>query len=369
MRIKKLLILLSILYVGQGSAFISELCSFFKQKRDSNYPKEYCINLMWINKKLKQPQASIFPNYSFSSYKKTICEWHRLNPGAKINIWYDSLMITQEAVKNTIGLIGKVSDLISLKDIRELKIVKKNAQVFSDDIPVYFRADILRIIIAKNLLKENTNLYFVYSDLDIKPLSKKDLFDRVTLKELDRYSIIMAHEYNLMNFENGFFIANYNKNLIKSMSLYLKVNIKIANQALSHTTRNKALALISECGFANLDILFSYKHYLDGHGKIILDSQQEYDINRDGLDPLVSGSVLASKFKFVSDCKTVNKSNFVSTKKINIPPCGKKYGIQAPGIEEIRNMLNKKHKLKLADCDDSNYCFSSNSTRFVHIEN
>lgn len=195
-----------------------------------NYPQQYSINLMWINRGLKADQKYIYPSGEDDGKKflNTIVAWAGKNPESIICLWFDSNTTTQEAVKNTqeafnqeVAKFGKDIAKLELRDIRDLTIVKNNYDVFSSDIPVYLRADLLRAVLAEEILQQNKHSYFVYADFDVKPLSKTELFDTKTLENLKKYHFVMAHENNTLGFENSFQIFTYDENLLKAANVML----------------------------------------------------------------------------------------------------------------------------------------------------
>ncbi len=195
-----------------------------------DYPQQYSINLMWINRQLQKDQRYVYPSGGDDGKKflNTIVAWAQKNPTSIIHIWFDSSTTTQEAVKNTqeafnreAAKFGKDVAKLELRDIRDLTVVRNNQDVFSSDIPVYLRADLLRAVLAEEILQQDKHFYFVYADFDVKPLSKTELFDTKTLENLKKYHFVMAHENNTLGFENSFQIFTYDENLLKAANIML----------------------------------------------------------------------------------------------------------------------------------------------------
>jgi hypothetical protein len=182
------------------------------------YTEKYEINLMWINKDKC--------DFLFCDEEKTknviniALRWAEKNPEAKIIIWYDSEFINspETAVKNSSKLIKDKTknEQIVFKNIRELDLVKKHESVFSNELPVYFRADLLREIIIFEVLNNNKTNCFVYTDIDIKPMTKKQLFDDETVYHLKKYGFILARTAK-GNVENGFQMIVKNDIAIKAI--------------------------------------------------------------------------------------------------------------------------------------------------------
>ena len=138
-------------------------------------------------------------------------------------------MTPSDAIKNTQDYIDKkrehlVGAPILLKDIRSLTTIQKNADIFSDKTPVYFRADLGRVIAALKSVKQDSKP-FVYADIDVKPMSAKKLFNEETQKNLAKYGIVMALDRSF-GFENRFQIVTNKPELLKAMQKTLvKLNI------------------------------------------------------------------------------------------------------------------------------------------------
>lgn len=268
-----------------------------------NYPKEYTINLMWINKKPDINQNFIYPAKDETELKQNfinkILKWAQKNQESKIVLWFDSQMISKNAIDNTRTIIdqefakyrNKIAK-VELRDIRDLSYVKKYPEVFSADIPLYFRVDLLRVIAAYCSILADKNLCFVYSDIDIEPLSKRQLFDRATLNNLSQYGIVMANQYNLYGFENSFQITTYNENLFKAIkSILIKLNILRAYNFLKAPKDDRwklRCSFFQEVVYKSYYLMFVYFYSLKGLGVLKLDgADHNYDKNSDGLEPFV----------------------------------------------------------------------------------
>ncbi len=185
-------------------------------------PDQYSINLMWINK-TKMPSDQEFLFGKGSTFKereldfqkrfiKPVAKWAKTNPGSFINIWIDSEMATPQAIEQSrIALQNALEKtthgIIQFRDVRSIEVVNANAGAFSEKIPVYFRVDLLRAIAADYTLKKRETKFFVYGDIDMKPLSANEIFDKRTVNFLNDYGFVMAKGGHL-GFENGFQILN-----------------------------------------------------------------------------------------------------------------------------------------------------------------
>ena len=176
---------------------------------------QYSINLMWINKnKIPEHQEFLFGNES--SFKEKfidpVSKWAIKNPGSLINIWVDGELATQESIERSrIALELVLEDtshgVIQFRDVRSIDAVHSNPRAFSANIPIYFRVDLLRAIAADYTLRKKETKFFVYGDIDMDPLSGKELFDKRTINYLKEFGFVMAKGQTI-GFENGFQILN-----------------------------------------------------------------------------------------------------------------------------------------------------------------
>jgi|ERR1700733_465773 len=334
-----------------SSLFSFNMLNFFTKDPTTavNYPKEYSINLMWINRQAYANQEYIYPATKENNFGKefldTTLKWAKQNPEGTINLWFDSLLTTKEAIQNTQECINqeilKCHNRISkieLKDIRQLTRVHKNPEIFSTEIPVYFRADLSRAIVAEEMIRQNKNSYFVYADFDVKPMTKIQLFDRKTLDLLNKYNFVMAKTANKLGFENGFQIFTYNEKLLKAMRLMLiKANILRAHTFLEEAKEkedpnsilnNARVWKIQEIGFQenvfySYPLMYTYFCQLQNTGSLMLSkSNTSYNKDRDDKDVLNN----YAKIIMCHSSALVHMSNFpMPTKQVSVPPTTSAY--------------------------------------------
>lgn len=81
---------------------------------------------------------------------------------------------------------------------------------------VYYRVDILKVLIGQNSYsdQENKCRYIIVSDLDVEPMSEEQLFNPITVKWLDSYGYVFTNNgYGL--FQNSFFILDTENDKVK----------------------------------------------------------------------------------------------------------------------------------------------------------
>lgn len=142
-------------------------------------PDQYSINLMWINKeKIPDSQEFLFDNKDEFEKKfiEPVSKWAKAHPESVINIWVDIEMATSDAIERSKkallnALEGTSHGKINFRDVRSLDIVRSNSEVFNEQMFIYFRADLLRAIVADDTLRKKETKFCVYGDLDMEPLS------------------------------------------------------------------------------------------------------------------------------------------------------------------------------------------------------
>jgi len=304
-------------------------------------PKKYSINLMWINRSALLDQPYIYPidheNNTFD-YLDTLVQWALYNPEGSINLWYDGLLTSEKAVKATqkqINALREKKELtrcdIALKDIRDCEFIQKMPDLFSADMPVYWRADFARAIVVMEEVKNNQDACCIYTDFDIKPLKKEQLFDQDSLHLLKKFGFVMAYEQNLVGFENSFQMFMYDEKLLKAIQdIIITANI-IRGRSFQKEIEEKEQPTGFFCNpvvwkrhevsfqenvFYSYPLMHTYLGQLHGTTKLtLLDKGHEYDL-KDSSSFEIDTSLLmvkSSAYEYVSQCP-------IPTKKVSAPP-------------------------------------------------
>lgn len=229
-----------------------------------SFAANYNINLMWINKKLDSDQEY------FCSTTKTedlymkdcvnpIAYWlKKLPKNASLNVWYDSKMSDKkliERIKKDLmftpdGSLEAIEDTrLSFLDLRTLPDVENNSDIFSEKIPVYFRADLLRAIVGDYMAREFPEQYTVYADFNIPALDEENLFDKETTANLKNFGFVMAENraFDFENrYENAFFILDpKNASLMKAhRAAVIDINIKRGKEYINRGLTKKERFMI-----------------------------------------------------------------------------------------------------------------------------
>jgi hypothetical protein len=209
-------------------------------EQSGNDEFSYSVNFIWINNRLHSQQKYIFPDHKLGDFNTHMLNWAKMNTNAPIYLWYDGEYTSQDAIASTNALITKSGVTnFTLKDIRDLNIVKQNAEVFSYKLPVYFRADLIRPAAAYEILSQmplqTQTSCFVYADIDVPAISKAELFDKLTTLYLNKLGIVMASS-GWLGFENSFQIFCNKQNILRAIKLaIIDVNFKTARLALAES--------------------------------------------------------------------------------------------------------------------------------------
>ena len=330
------------------------LSNIFLYSADSHSP--YSINLMRINKKMDERQKHVIAkqdDIERIQYEPHIRSWAEKNPDAEINFWVDSRVTSDEAIqsfKYWIASQDKTRDHIILRDIRStLEEVKKDHQVevFSDKMPVYFRADLLRVLVTMHVASEQKKGYVVYADLDVKPMNKEKLFDSQTVSKLDKYGMVVTHG-GWLGFENSFHILNASDSvaMLALNRAIIEVNIARAQNALHGKFYNTSgrqpegpIKPLTQVVYDSYPSLFKYLYHEKGLGKLqvcrIEDGVKHYEVydyQKHGikffglrqLNSNISFEPIDEEIKTGNTRKFID-SMYVPTKCIKVPPaagCG-----------------------------------------------
>ena len=290
---------------------------------------QYSVNLIWINKELNNDERCIFPDNKSNNFLNNIKSWALENDF--VNIWYDSATTTDTQVKNTKNFLKTIKN-VEIKDISDLA-PNYGSNIFSNKLPLYFRVDLIRAILAFEAASGGET--FVYADMDMPPVSKKDLFDPRTVYILKTFGTVMAHGGPL-GFENGFQIVSpHNENLLLNMNRYLiDLNLKRADFAIKngcfradgytyqHNQPMNSLAQIVYGSYPDMfKCFYSAERWIDIQYQEFIGSKE--NLGRSSIVEL--GKVKSNLVKSMIS-KGPKKVKY-PTKEVNLPPAGMEYGL------------------------------------------
>lgn len=202
----------------------------------------YSINLLWFNKNKNLEQQYIYPAKTEEDLKKqylySALKWKSANPEAKVNIWYDSTMLSEKALEETQNVIKQEESSIQLKDFSKIEVVRKNSTIFSEGFPFYCKIDTAKLIVSYNEITDENNDAVIFTDLlvgdkrkDKGRMGKDELFSEKNMQEIQNLGMLN----NSLN-ENQFLLFVKNNLSVSA----LKHSINICLNTLDHTLKNIA---------------------------------------------------------------------------------------------------------------------------------
>lgn len=248
----------------------------------------YSINLAWINRTLDPQQPYLYPGKDqrilIDMLLSPVMKWAEANPDADVNLWYDSEQSTYHAVRNTRAVLEQQLGErnlrnVFLKDVREIAIVKDNPDTFSDQIPVYFRIDLLKAIVIVHSIEHDKRDAAIFSDLEVGDLrkdhdrmAKDELFNSPSMKALKESGLIMNRGVTT-------FVENQFLQLINSPQMLSSIKHSVVNAglmriefALNHSSDEKKILLLVNLGESVFKSLsgdaFKYFCLLESGGSI-----------------------------------------------------------------------------------------------------
>jgi hypothetical protein len=330
---------------------------------------DYSVNLMWVNRSFQPSQNWLFPAANEQilneKYLNSILAWARSIQGGIVQVWYDSALTSGEALQNTKKSLedracgdDQLSGIV-LKDVREVPLVREHPRVFSSQMNVYFRVDLLRAIAAFHEVSSNPRSYFVYGDFDMEPLTREELFDPETVQNLKSVGIVVA-KWGDEGVENGFQIVSGAKpHLLEAMKLavidlnleraerFLKGKLYVPRLRKAFSPREawmasdgqdqwkNAGAAIAQMVYESYSNLYRYFYHLENLGSLKVLSvsknqgdptqEEDYEKEKHGLIPfgVETSRIIEDTFKFdaVDPSLKLDRYGFppVPAKKVKLP--------------------------------------------------
>ncbi len=190
----------------------------------------YTLNFLWVNLNPQDRATHIAQNIfglglderenhplendeeTQKTFMYKLRTWVELNPDATINLWYDSALVTEKARENTLIALQTIHEVthttLVLRDVRLLSnIPPELLPTLHPGTPVYYRVDLLKILIADSYFGCSKIKYAVISDIDVRPMPAKQLFDRTTLLYLDTKGYVFTN-VGMFDMENSFMAIN-----------------------------------------------------------------------------------------------------------------------------------------------------------------
>lgn len=302
------------------------------------YP--YSVNLLWINEYENFDQQYIFPENDskglMENFLFNVMSWAEMNPKKTlVNIWYDGGLISEEAVENTRKAIELYTQLlrieapILLKDIRSIAYIQSNPHIINPKLSVYFRADLIRMVVLLDEVVSSGVSYALYSDIDNKAISHDLIYDDETLENLEDYGIVLAYA-KFYQYENSFqIISHHNKNLLEAIRhAIIEVNTERASWALSlveeneygdtydikYLNRRYLDQIVHDC----YRDMFKYFYYLEGKAELWTWEGSKYDPLKHGIGYFGTEHEVLKSLELKTHVLGKSSKVYIPTKKVNI---------------------------------------------------
>ncbi|EKE09711.1 MAG: hypothetical protein ACD_16C00118G0005 [uncultured bacterium] len=185
--------------------------------------QNFTINFLWINENddNKKANSSIFPKEKAVDCLRGMIGFRLANPEAEMVLWYDETLTSQQAVDNSRKIVNRSG--ITMRNIRDIDLVKSHAVAFDSARPLYFRVDLARAVVAYHVLKEERDTRdFVCSDFDITPIDCGLLVEKHD-KELSEFGMLLlkgkyTHDTGyILQYENSFQVLRRSDQLLQSL--------------------------------------------------------------------------------------------------------------------------------------------------------
>lgn len=215
-------------------------------------PNKYSINLMWLNRTLDTNQTYILPpscghGSTADDCLSEVLEWQQSNPDASVTLWFDSQYVTKEAINRTqekLQNMGSKNSII-LRDIRDIPIVKNSPDAFSDNLPIYFRVDLMKFIICVHSIEEDKNQCAIFTDFliggvrqgNLKKMTKEELFSPAVLPGLEKYGLKAGFDH-MGKLENQFLQVMSTPNVLNALKFIINICLNSAVTTLNFKQRS-----------------------------------------------------------------------------------------------------------------------------------
>lgn len=346
---------LSIVYAKEDFCLTSDcenetrICHKFDNiKSRSEYP--HSINVFWLLRDADLTQEYIYPAKDetdlFENFILKVTGWSIKNPEKTVvQVWYDSALVSEEAVNNTRELIESIVNKVDLhapillKDVRSVPLVQENDYILSTLLDVYTRVDLIREVIVFNEIVTEGVSYAMYADMDMPRVTYEELYDAETLLKLEKYGIVFTHISNGIrgSYENNFQIICHNNNLLEAFQLALiESTFGHLRFYLDALKKSKVpMRSIDSHGItcSAYDEMLNYFCYLEIYGRQPMvggfyDSEVElYNRQKHGIPiPLKAWGILPDSLVFKYDMNEMRENCCIPTKKVEMPQ-SKHYGL------------------------------------------
>lgn len=187
---------------------------------------QYSINLMWINKTLNPDSEYLFVNEKqTNAIMERSAKWQAKNPQGTVNVWYDDSCSTEKAKERALEQLRMLKEKdqkfqsMNIVPLSKISFFKENPDLFSHQMPLYFRIDLLKLVICTHEASQSTNHSAIFTDFSsIKPAKKERLFNSTDLETLDKNGVLTN------DLENQFIQVKGDKRTLAVLKHVININ-------------------------------------------------------------------------------------------------------------------------------------------------
>ena len=204
----------------------------YLKAREEIKANHYSINLLWMHQEALHASGHLMGQNDQLLARHVINplnDWQSKQPDASLNFWYDGKLVPSTNILETVKrlqLSGLDLKTIRMRDIRDLPYVQKKVGLFDTTLPIYFRVDLAKAVIADDVLRNEHLPFVVTTDSDVAAIVKTQLFDDPTLTALKNVGYAFGSA-GAAEEENSF-IMLHNSNELTTLDIHKSVVIDAA---------------------------------------------------------------------------------------------------------------------------------------------
>ena len=184
----------------------------------------HCICFLWLNNyALVHQPPYLIGGHSPQLCIDTITDWASAHPKINFYIYYDTPYLWNISAWRKRGRtksLFKGLRNVSFVSIRTLKVVKSNPTIFNPLYLLYFRIDLLKLIILHHALKKYQ--YAIFSDFGSPVLPYDQLFNESIHQNLQKFGIIVNNQCG--GLENQFIQVSRKARI--ALAIVININLK-----------------------------------------------------------------------------------------------------------------------------------------------
>lgn len=184
----------------------------FKPAAENIASTQYSLNFLWLSAEIVD-KRDLLTGSDKAQFERNLItpllDWQKKIPQTMINYWYDGTMVKNESIqhsKDYLQYSGINTNFVRFRNIRDIKTIQNNAELFTTNIPIYFKIDLTKAVIADSILTIDKIPYVATIDNDVAAITKEQLFDQRTLDATIKYGYIFGTAFTQE--ENSFILLH-----------------------------------------------------------------------------------------------------------------------------------------------------------------